>query len=127
MSTVQRNMSKHMSVETLRRQRCRSGHSDPFTCNVQRSMSKTCLSKRYDGSVAEVARVIRDNIVIGGRSLAQHSESHNVRKAEFDTKTSVASNGFLQHMSILGSVDALAIVGRALVVNNTLQGHGVMA
>ena len=88
------------SIETLRRQRCRSGHSDPFactvqwntsktgaehvedrnamtatlqkwsqlpfTCTVRRSTSKTTPSKRYDGSVAEVATVIRSRVLFSG-------------------------------------------------------------
>ena len=61
-------------------------------------MSKTCPSKCYGGSVAEVAKVIRDKMVIGGKSFAWYSESVNVRKDEFDTKTSEASHGFLERM-----------------------------
>ena len=81
-------------------------------------MPKTCLSKRYDGSIAEVATVIRVNMVLGGKSLVQNSESDNVQKAEFDTKTSEASHGFLERMQNLGTLDALAIFGRELVENN---------
>ena len=86
-----------------------------------RNMSKTCPSKCYGGSVAEVANVIRDNMVIGGKSFAWYSESVNVRKDEFDTKTSEASHGFLERMPNLDTKNALAILGRELVENNTLK------
>ena len=54
-------------------------------------------------------------------SFALYSESVNVRKAEFDTKTSEASHGFLERMPNLDTKDALAILGRELVENNTLK------
>ena len=90
-------------------------------CTVQRNMSKTCPSKRHDGRVAEVTTVIRDNMVIRCKSIAQHSESVSVRRAEFDTKTSEASHVLLERMPNLVTMDALAILGRELVENNTLK------
>ena len=111
-------------TETPRQQRCESSQSDPFTCTVQWNTSKTGAEHVEEMSIEMYGLqkcVIRDNMVIGGKSFAWYSESANVRKAEFDTKTSEASHGFLERMPNLDTKDALAILGRELVENNTLK------
>ena len=58
----------------------------PFLCEFVSDMffrgseRRTCPPKRYDGSVAELAKVILDCVAIGGTSVACFSESDNVRQ-----------------------------------------------